>query len=179
MNIYFYNINCKPCRKTDDLIRESVLRYAQLAGLQEKVLFEIKRTQSGKPFLDGLPLCVGVSHTGNIAAIAVSGQNFGIDMELKDRQITNIGAITKRFYFEKEREFVNAAAAESEKNSRALEIWVKKEAFLKCLGTGLSAINRADTEAVCGKFRKVEHKAMIIYVYFEDKNADEEIFCID
>ena len=50
---------------------------------------------------------------------------------------------------------------------RFLEIWVKKEAYVKFLGTGIKDMKNCDTFSVKGSFEKADYGNNIIYIYKE------------
>ena len=125
---------------------------------------EISRTEYGKPIISS-DIHIGVTHTNGLLFIAVWNKNFGIDAELNNRELKNKEAIISKYY------------TEHEKNENFLDVWVKKEAYLKFLGTGLKDLKKADTDSL--KFQKVVYKDYIIYVYTEfpvEKITIKELF---
>ena len=128
---------------------------------------EIFRAAKGKPYvLSSPPLYVGVTHTEDVIAIAVSRYNFGIDMESKNRPLRNMDAIIRRYFSKEEKAFVSGDKPE-ETRKRFLSVWVQKEAYIKYLGTGLSHLSKADTRSLPGQFYVAEHGAYILSVYAE------------
>ena len=91
--------------------------------------FEIKRSQNGKPYIDGDPLYLNLSHCGNLAIIAISDKPCGVDLELvcgKSRKaVLNSFSIDERTEIENERDF--------------LKHWVVRESYIKMLGSTLAA----------------------------------------
>ncbi len=85
----------------------------------------------GKPFFENLTdFHFNISHSGELNVIAVSDKAVGIDIEkLRNADLR----IAKRFC-EDEYNFIKQNAA----LSVFFEIWTKKEAYLKLLGTGIS-----------------------------------------
>jgi 4'-phosphopantetheinyl transferase len=78
-----------------------------------------------------------VSHSGEIVVYAFgAGIRFGIDVE-KVRPIDDIHAVAERFFSEIERRHLRQASAEVLCTS-FLTCWVRKEAYVKALGSGLS-----------------------------------------
>lgn len=88
--------------------------------------------KGGKPYADGLDIHFSLSHSGNLAVCAISDKPVGIDAE-RYREI-NLN-VAKRCFTQSEQRYV---ASEQEKSTqRFFEIWTKKEAYVKLLGTGV------------------------------------------
>lgn len=86
-----------------------------------------------KPSIKNLPeFHFSVSHSGNCVAFVSDTSPIGIDTEIiADARIE----IAKRFFSENEYKYI----LESEnQNNTFYEVWTKKEAYVKFLGTGLS-----------------------------------------
>lgn len=82
-------------------------------------------------------IAFSLSHTdGLIALLVVRGVDAGLDVEATGREI-DAAEIAPRFFSALEQHDI-ASHAESERKRRFLEIWTKKEAYLKARGTGLS-----------------------------------------
>ena len=106
----------------------------------------IKAGPLGKPYLPGSLLRFSVSHSGQQILIGVTrGVEVGVDVELI-RPFADPEGICHRYFGPHERRHV-AAAAEGGGSRRAFfECWVRKEAYLKMLGCGLSdELQRIDT----------------------------------
>lgn len=74
-----------------------------------------------------------ISHTRNMIAVAVSNEPVGVDVEMI--RSDNL-KIAKRFFTENEIAYIEENP--SGIFERFFEIWTKKEAYLKFLGTGLN-----------------------------------------
>lgn len=126
-------------RKTFVLSR-AILR-ALLAVLNGNAPAKLKfeYTKEGKPFLAvGSPLVYfNMSHSGDLAAYAVTvTTEVGIDIE-KHRQMRDMQAIAQRFF--STREFQNLSEVpEPDRIAAFFDCWVRKEAYLKACGGGLS-----------------------------------------
>ena len=74
--------------------------------------------------------------------------------------------ISDKYFSDKERAYIfeNGISAEVS-DLRFLEIWVKKEAYVKFLGTGVKDMKNCDTFSVEGSFEKVNYGNNIIYIY--------------
>lgn len=101
----------------------------------------------GKPYVPGSSLRFSVSHSGRQILIGVTrGVELGVDVELI-RPFADSEGICHRYFGPHERRHVAAAAADGGGSRRAFfECWVRKEAYLKMLGYGLSDdLQRIDT----------------------------------
>lgn len=107
--------------------------------LYGKKRFEIKYNRNGKPLCD---FCFfSISHSGDFAAVAVSGKSIGVDIQIP-------GGFKKRekymLFSPTENEFVNAENSEN----RFYTLWTRKEAYIKAEGGTLS--DAAKISLVCG-----------------------------
>jgi len=98
-------------------------------------------TSFGKPFLaidsENDNISFNLSHSGEIALYAITrNQKIGIDVE-QVRDHTDVMAIAKRFFSPGE---IGQMEKANEKNRTQLffRYWVRKEAFVKALGKGVS-----------------------------------------
>lgn len=159
MKLYFYDKICGHKREdTNTLIRESLKDYISGHSLAP-YNGEIKRTKFGKPYIDH-PLFIGVTHTDDVVIIAIDEKEFGIDAEKVGRKMERREKIAERFFTENE--LLQARDDES-----FLDIWVKKEAYIKFTGEGLSGMKACDVTTLSG-FEKVENnRNLIIYIYKE------------
>ena len=163
MKIYFYDKKKGHKREdTDRLIRESLEDYISGYSLPP-YNGEIKRTGLGKPFID-YPLCVGVTHTDSVVIIALCEKSFGIDAEKVGRVMARQDSIAERFFTKNERKFIEES---SDKQNTFLEIWVKKEAYVKFTGEGVPGMKNVDVALLSGFERIENNKDLIIYIYKE------------
>ena len=87
---------------------------------------QIERTGNGKPYTDGVHF--SITHTGDIALIAVSDRPVGVDAEIiKER---NFLSVVKRFTAREQ--------AETGNTYEFLRHWVVKEAYIKLIGGTLA-----------------------------------------
>lgn len=100
----------------------------------------------GKPVLppvedssDRRPLQFNVSHSGELALIAVSrGRELGVDIEMT-RPISQAERIVQSYFTEAEQtEFL--AVAEADRSAAFMRGWTRKEAILKAQGVGLAGL---------------------------------------
>ena len=86
---------------------------------------------NGKPRLLNCELYFNISHTKNYILIAISSSEVGVDIEHLNRKISN--TLYNRTMHEEEKALFNY------KNDRSYIIsFIKKEAYLKRLGTGIN-----------------------------------------
>jgi 4'-phosphopantetheinyl transferase len=93
----------------------------------------------GKPFITHLeqPIQFSVSHSGDLAAYVITGgQDVGIDIE-KHRGIPDFEDIAKRFFCRAEYDEL-LSLAPVHREEAFLQYWVRKEAYIKAVGEGLS-----------------------------------------
>ena len=107
------------------VVVEKALTYAGCADE------EIRITKKGKPYVDGC--CFNLSHTGEVAVCAVSGEEVGIDIE-KPRKFDD--ALIKKAFTKNEIEL--ARNADSTPEAVYTKLWTVKESVMKWLGEGLS-----------------------------------------
>ena len=163
MKLYFYD-KCKGHKRknTDAMIRESLNDYISGYSLPSYD-GQIKRTTLGKPYID-YPLHIGVTHTDEVAIIAIDENNFGIDCERMGRITSCRVSIMKKFFSQNECDYIEHAI---DKDNAFLDTWVKKEAYVKYTGQGLSGMSQADTTKLCS-FEKIRNdRNLIIYIYKE------------
>ena len=90
----------------------------------------IRENENGKPYIEGYEnFRFNLSHSGEFVMIAVSDSDVGVDVErIRERE----KLVEKRCFTDDEREYIK------DNNERFFEIWTMKEAYLKCIGTGIS-----------------------------------------
>lgn len=155
MNIFVLKEEKRSQNFTDNAIRNCLNRDV-----------EISRDFYGKPTVVNCEnIHIGVTHANGLLFIAVWDKEFGIDAEWSRREVKNRQAIIHKYFFE------------SENSELFLETFVKKEAYLKFLGTGLKDLKKADTSTI--EFQKVDYKDYIMYIYTEfpvEKITIKELF---
>lgn len=132
----------------------------------------IERTEKGKPFFselsapkrNGLPsIHFSVSHSGSWWGCLMAGEPVGFDLEAIRKRV-NYRKIAQRFYSEEESEWVEASGSDT-----FFDIWVRKEAYVKYLGTGLS-------EGL-SSFSTVEGGGFLPKVILEKCKTREQLHC--
>jgi len=116
--------------KAARLRRELPRRQCVGAGLLLRYVFGPRapeHTPSGKPYFPG-ERSFSLSHSGAAAALAVADESVGLDVQL----FTQPGeALLRRVLTEAERQWLSGAG-----EGGFAFLWSRKEAVLKCLGTG-------------------------------------------
>lgn len=100
-------------------------------------------SDKGKPSLLGADtdLQFNLSHSEGWAACALArGRAVGVDIEARERSISNPLSLAKRFFSAEECADLQALPAE-QLQSAFLRAWVAKEAVLKATGEGLSGLD--------------------------------------
>jgi len=88
----------------------------------------------GKPFLPDTDIEFNVSHSRDRLLVAVtSGRAVGVDIEFR-RSGIQMDAIAERWFAPEEREFFQTL---ENPEIGFFDIWAKKEAYVKALGTGI------------------------------------------
>ena len=155
MNVFLWNQK-EQYVNSRELLKRAVLQYEALKQNTDEYresrqdsLFEftaeelvIRELPGGKPCIvdrngDRLPVECSVTHTGDWWLCAVGSHPLGLDAELRSRIINP--ARIRRIGTEDEREWRDRAAElrSEDQNERLLWLWVRKEAYVKYLGTGI------------------------------------------
>lgn len=93
----------------------------------------------GKPALRDVALSFNVSHSQDVALIAIAGDRaVGVDLEY--HRSSNIPALARRFFHPQEAAELQARPA-SDRDRRFFQYWTAKEAYLKATGDGLAKLS--------------------------------------
>jgi len=122
----------KGSAKTIAVLSEYLLKRELIALLGRDRDIEIKRTASGKPYIEGGEIFFSVSHSKNFIALAIAKTPVGVDIEAV--KPVNL-RVAERFFAPGEREAVFSAESP---NEEFLKIWTAKEAYVKLTGTGIT-----------------------------------------
>lgn len=124
-----FGIDCKLSLYSELLVRHYICKEIGLSN--QDIIF--KKNENGKPsLLSHSEIQFNISHTRNAIVVAFSNEEIGIDIE-KIRS-TDL-KIARRFFTPSELDYI----LYNENPERAFyEIWTKKEAYIKYIGTGLS-----------------------------------------
>jgi 4'-phosphopantetheinyl transferase len=99
----------------------------------------IEESENGKPFTSGVDLPFSLSRTKNIFAFVIgqSNQLFGIDIEQIKPGI-DFTNISREYFSIKEQQLIFSFDRIADQNRTFFEIWTRKEALLKAIGTGIN-----------------------------------------
>jgi 4'-phosphopantetheinyl transferase len=126
---YKYDIDKKLGLYAEFFVRHQICKELNISN--HEIVFS--KNEYGKPYLTDYPgFQFNIAHTHNAMVIAFSKNEIGIDIEkIKVPEFK----IAKRFFTCSENNYIL-----SHKNPEYAfyEIWTKKEAYIKCLGTGLT-----------------------------------------
>jgi 4'-phosphopantetheinyl transferase len=105
----------------------------------------------GKPYLKDNALYFNIAHSEDIVAVAVDQSPIGIDVE----RIRDIAPrIAKKYFCPNERAYLFGHEARDtdfesiltpDARMRFFELWTAKEAYLKCIGSGMLHVKNVDT----------------------------------
>ena len=103
---------------------------------------ELKRDENGRLFLPNSPtIDINLSHADPYTAYAAGDTRVGIDIECPDR-IRDPEKLARRYFTDAEQRQIETAA---DPRIATCEIWTKKEALAKYIGTGLAKNIHLDT----------------------------------
>lgn len=95
--------------------------------------------EKGKPFLPSSIIKFNLSHTKNMAILAVAYNiEVGVDIE-KNKPANNYLEIAKRFFHIEEYNYLKKIDNAQKQQFAFFEIWTAKEAILKATGQGIAA----------------------------------------
>ncbi len=92
--------------------------------------FVIIRDRQKKPYLVGMPYYFNISHAGEYVMAAVSSTPVGVDLEQYGRDISQV---MQRICTGEDLSYIKDM-----ESGRKTELWTRKEALVKCLGTGIT-----------------------------------------
>ena len=98
---------------------------------------------AGKPYCAEGP-CFSLSHSGDVAACAVSDAELGLDVQ-EGREYS--AAFVRRFFTSDEQRRISGAA---DRDFEFTKLWALKESYLKALGTGLETPT-SSFSVLCGE----------------------------
>ena len=124
---------CKRVEKSRTEVSKTICVLTELLiRSQFGVDCEIIYNNYGKPYIKNSPQYFSVSHIGEYIAFVKSDFEIGIDIEKKGNPRVKVA---KRFFTENEQNYLNNA---NDYDTAFFEIWTRKEAYIKMLGTGLA-----------------------------------------
>lgn len=106
---------------------------------------EIIREDGKKPYLAENEAQFSISHSEDWVMAAVASRPIGVDIE----KIRPIRKSMERALFTimslEDRQYIEAADKETERTRRLFELWTRKEAVVKCIGTGIASPQMKET----------------------------------
>lgn len=123
--------------KENYLIQKILLRQilgSKLNLFPKKINFDL--TDKGKPYIAQSDIHFNVSHSQHYFLIAISDVEIGADIEVINKN-RNIEALAKKIMSRDEITYYDSLIKEK-KLDYFYKIWTQKEAYTKCLGTGLT-----------------------------------------
>ena len=112
------------------LIRKVICE--KMGVVNKEIVFEFNKY--GKPFIKNNPFYFNISHSGQYIVCAIYRYPVGVDVQ--EKSCTDI-SIARRFFSKNEIQYILSHPQEEQSNIFNL-IWTRKEAYVKCLGKGLS-----------------------------------------
>ena len=128
--IELYLVNIKSTKNYSQLFQRYLL--AEQLHLNEDDI-KIARSEYGKPYLINYAnIHFNVSHTINAMICAISEENIGVDIErIKS---FNIG-VAKKYFTKQEQNYI--FKRKGKQDERFVEVWTRKEAYVKWTGKGM------------------------------------------
>ncbi len=120
--------------KRQSIVGEGLVRtmLEKLTGKKKEEIVIIRDGQK-KPYLAELPFHFNISHSGEYVMAAISIYPIGIDIEMIGRDIWRV---MQRVCRGADFSYI-MDGDEAAKMMRMTEIWTRKEALIKCIGTGI------------------------------------------
>lgn len=98
---------------------------------------EVKTTAEGKPYLPGDPVHFNLSHSSELALVAICREApVGIDLE-HARELRAPDRLARRICSQREYEWLRCMGGPQNTTGALLRLWVRKEAAVKGTGDGL------------------------------------------
>lgn len=122
------------------LARQAIAKWCNVAP--ESIVF--RKSASGKPFVQDLPVEFNISHSGNMVVCAVDEEPVGIDVECirnVDWKLAERVCTKEEISYVQGKDFVVTEKSQpltQEMLVRFFEIWTAKEAYFKCRGIGIT-----------------------------------------
>ena len=133
----------KPPLKAKQTIAARIVLRQMLSDIYGVTEYKIEYNKNGKPLL---PFCnFSISHTDSKVFCAVSNNPIGLDVEC-ERTIKK--AEHYPLFTDNETMFVNR---EEEISNTFLEVWTRKEAYIKLMGLKLTDAKDVDTTSITEK----------------------------
>ena len=151
LKIEFKDVDFLPCDTPRDKRDREHIAGIELCREMIKQYFGVefdsfRYNDNGKPFVDKEGIFFNISHSKGRVVCAVSDKPVGVDIEkLTEKSTEEIENFAKRYFVENE---VLTLEQENYSSVAFYEIWTKKEAYSKMLGSALSKNFKIDTTAL-------------------------------
>jgi 4'-phosphopantetheinyl transferase len=125
------------------ICRATLKRLLALYSNKSVVEIELQYRDNRKPFLtsDDLKPEFNVTHSGDLAMIAIGNDDVGIDLEMVENDFS-YGEILDHFFSKAE---INAIRTATAPRNLFYKLWTRKEALLKATGVGIiNALNEVE-----------------------------------
>jgi 4'-phosphopantetheinyl transferase len=134
------------------ILRDVLARYLQIAPFE--IIFSLG--ERGKPFIQGGDIEFNMSHTEDLALIAITRAHpIGVDIEFLKSSKYHDSIVQKNYSSQEFAQY--QALPENEKLEAFFRGWTRKEAYIKAIGLGLYYPLEKFTVDLCSK----EDKAML------------------
>ncbi len=139
MKLYVSHHYEKPLRSHADqheMGRRILNRMLQEPEYEHLLPYQIRKDSHGKPYMEGhTDICFNISHCPICTAVVISDQGeVGIDVQPR---FPWKESLARQISTEKEYRWLLEAENEQIRSERLLQLWCRKESFLKCIGIGL------------------------------------------
>lgn len=135
-------------------------KYLKTVGFCEKDM-KYELTKAGKPyFINRKDIKFNISHSDGLVYAVFSDKEIGCDIQVVRDSVKEI---YNRVLSDKEKEEVVSIFDENKQKEKFIEYWVKKEAYVKCIGTGISDdMTNIDVKNISA--RRIEDNKKIYYI---------------
>ena len=154
----------RPSRRFLSYAGRELLRYAAKMeyGIDVSTYPE-KRTPQGKPYLDGVPFCFNLSHSGDYVVCALSDTAVGVDIE----KIVPISLKVMRRFFGK------SVLSPTEQ----MRLWTRYESYGKMVGCGIPYPKGSEGPCYYKEYRAIDR--YMITVCSEVEGFLDHIILVD
>lgn len=131
MKIYFTNEFNNQKGESHRLLAKAITAYTGIDA--EPFMTKMEIGELGKPAIEGID-DFSISHSRNTWAVLFDVNSCGLDVQ--EHRDVNIDNISARWFHEDEIKYLSSVL-ESEKNTKFFEIWARREALVKSVGTSI------------------------------------------
>lgn len=163
----------KDVRRPESLVWRLLLKQAlydlAVTDDPEAILTNLRATEGGKPYAEGVRFDFSPTHTAGLVALAIGDCGpIGLDAETpRGRDVSRLARAADRWFTPAENRRVQTAIQNRPQEAEAvfLRVWTAKEALVKRTGAGLAGMRRADTRHHAGcTLRSFDYENYILTV---------------